>query len=167
MCEAVNMSLKEELGLNRGMEVLAHEAILNIYHTVSCLKKAADDFFKTYGLTDVQFNLLMLLKYQTPNNSGMTQAGISKMMLVNRANITMLVDRMEKAALVERTAAPGDRRSNIVIMTEKGKALLEEVETLYGQRIQTVMSDLDDEQQNQLIFMMEKVRAKAPELAGK
>ena len=75
---------------------------------------------------------ILLLKYQTSDNKGMTQATISKMMLVNRANITMLVDRMEKGDLVTRTAAPGDRRSNIVIMTEKGKKLLDEVEVLCG-----------------------------------
>ncbi|MBI9015830.1 MAG: MarR family transcriptional regulator [Phycisphaerae bacterium] len=159
------MALKDELGFNRDIEMLAHEAILNIYHTVSCLKKAGDEFFKAFGLTDVQFNLLMLLKYQTSDNKGMTQATISKMMLVNRANITMLVDRMEKGDLVTRTAAPGDRRSNIVIMTEKGEKLLDEVEVLYAQRIQLVMADLNEDQQKNLIQMMETVRANASKLA--
>ena len=99
------MSLKEELKLKKGFDIVEHEALLNIYYTASLLKKRADVFFKTFGLTDVQFNVMMLLHYHSGTQDGLSQAQLSDMMLVNRANITTLIDRMEKASLVMRTSA--------------------------------------------------------------
>ena len=55
------MSLKEELKLKKGFDIVEHEALLNIYYTASLLKKRADAFFKSFSLTDVQFNVMMLL----------------------------------------------------------------------------------------------------------
>ncbi|HAL44458.1 MAG TPA: MarR family transcriptional regulator, partial [Phycisphaerales bacterium] len=53
------MALKEELKLKRGFAIVEHEAMLNIYYTTASLKKRADAFFKDFGLTDVQFNVMM------------------------------------------------------------------------------------------------------------
>ena len=107
------MTLKTELGLKRPIAHMSHEAVLNIYYTATSLKKRATEFFRPFGLTDVQFNVLMLLLHQSGEEGGLSQASISDMMLVNRANITSLIDRMEKADLVNRTAAD-DRRYNII-----------------------------------------------------
>ena len=118
------MSLESELCLRRPFTLLAHEALLNIYYSASRLKKKAGEFFRPFGLTDVQFNLMMLLKYQGGQEEGLSQAQLSSMMLVNRANVTSLIDRMEKIDLVIRTPAPTDRRSNIVKLTKRGWGLL-------------------------------------------
>ncbi len=153
------MALTQELGLKKPIALLPHEALLNVYYTASCLKKKADQFFAPFGLTDVQFNLMMLVKHQSGEEGGLSQARLSAMMLVNRANITSLVDRMEKAGLVERTDSPTDRRYNIVRLTAKGKKLLDEVEPLYGKEIRKVMAALKDPDQKKLVALLERVRA--------
>jgi DNA-binding MarR family transcriptional regulator len=170
------MALKEELGLKRGFVDTAHEALLNIYFTASIMKKRADVFFGQFGLTDVQFNLMDLLRYQSgstspsavssgPNCSplggkerGLSQAQISDMMLVNRANITSLVDRMEKAGLVTRTAHSNDRRFNIIKLTGKGEKLFTKVEPHYIEQIHKAMSSLEEPELKKLMTMLEKVR---------
>lgn len=154
------MSLQQELGLKRGFDILEHEAILNVYYTASLLKKKADEFFKEFGLTDVQFNVMMLLNYQTGKDEGLSQAQLSKMMLVNRANITSLIDRMEKAALVMRTDAAGDRRFNIVKLTAKGKKLFAHVEPSYEKMIDEFMKPVKQSEQKELIIILEKIRSK-------
>jgi len=154
------MALEQELGLKKGFDVLEHEAILNVYYTASCLKKQAIEFFREFGLTDVQFNVMMLLAHQSGTEEGLSQAQLSDMMLVNRANITSLVDRMEKAGLVCRTAAAGDRRYNIIKMTGRGKKLFAKVEPLYAKRVQEVMSVLKGAEQKKLIAMLEEIRGK-------
>lgn len=153
------MALRHELGLKKPIAFLPHEALLNVYYTASCLKKKADQFFAPFGLTDVQFNLMMLVKHQSGDEDGLNQAQLSAMMLVNRANITSLVDRMEKAGLVERTDSPTDRRYNIVKLTAKGRKLLDEVEPLYAKEVRKVMAALKDPDQKKLTAMLEKVRA--------
>jgi len=156
------MALEHELGFRKPIALLAHEALLNIYYTASCLKKRADEFFRPFGLTDVQFNLMMLLEYQSGEEKGLSQARISGMMLVNRANITSLVDRMEKADLVVRTAAESDRRYNIVKLTNRGKKLLTRVEPLYEKEVNTVITVLKESEQKMLNNMLEKIRSRLP-----
>ena len=157
------MALQYELGLKKPFGFLEHEAILNIYYSSSCLKKRASEFFAPFGLTDVQFNVLMLLNHQSGDEGGLSQATLSEMMLVNRANITSLVDRMEKAGLVIRTADANDRRYNIVKLTSKSIKLLEKIEPLYGQEVKKVMSCLKESEQKQLVKLLEKIRAKLTE----
>ena len=157
------MALKEELKLKKGFDIVEHEALLNIYYTASLLKKRADVFFKTFGLTDVQFNVMMLLHYHSGTQDGLSQAQLSDMMLVNRANITTLVDRMEKASLVMRTSISGDRRTNIIKMTVKGKKLFEKVEPLYAEMVKQIMAGFKQSEQKKLITILEKVRANLKE----
>ena len=153
------MSLEIELGLKKPVALLAHEALLSTYYTASNLRKKAEHFLQPFGLTDVQFNLMMLLKHQSKPGQGLTQAQLSSMMLVNRANITALVDRMERAGFVTRTSSPVDRRSNIIKLTNSGKKLLDKIEPLYAQEVNRIMAILVEGDQKRLIGMLEKVRS--------
>lgn len=157
------MSLEHELGLRKPIAMLPHEALLNIYYTASCLKKKADGFFRPFGLTDVQFNVMMLLYHQSGAEGGLSQAKLSDMMLVNRANITSLVDRMEKAGLVVRTAAANDRRYNIVKLTSQGKKLFVKVDPLYVKEVKKIMAVFKEAEQRRLMSMLEKIRNKLPQ----
>ena len=154
------MSLERELGLRKPIALLPHEALLNIYYTASCLKKRAGEFFHPFGLTDVQFNALMLLHHQSGPKGGLTQAQLSDMMLVNRANITSLIDRMEKSNLVVRIPMPDDRRYNIVKLTGRGKKLLVKVEPLYAKEVKKIIAVLTEVEQRKLITMLEEIRSK-------
>ena len=157
------MALEQELGLRKPIKLLAHRALLNIYYTASCLKKRADEFFRGFGLTDVQFNVMMLLQYQSGPEGGLSQAELSDMMLVNRANVTSLIDRMEKAQLVVRTASPGDRRYNIVKMTSRGRRLFGKVEPLYARQVQQIMAVFKSGEQKTLIGMLGRIRGELAE----
>ena len=154
------MALENDLGLNKPIKSSVHRALLNIYYTASCLKKFADVFFKPFGLTDVQFNVMMLLGYQSGTQGGLSQAQLSDMMLVNRANITTLIDRMEKADLVVRTAAAKDRRYNIVKMTPKGKKLFAKVEPLYEKQVKKIMTPLKQTDHTRLAEVLSKIRSR-------
>ncbi len=152
------MSLQQELGLKRPFAFGSHESLLSIYYTASCLKKCADVFFRPFKLTDVQFNALTLLNHQSGDAGGLSQGQLSEMMLVNRANITSLIDRMEKNGLVVRTAAKNDRRSNIVKLTAKSKRLLAKIEPLYVKEVQRIMNCLKEAEQKKLVAGLEKIR---------
>jgi DNA-binding MarR family transcriptional regulator len=151
------MSLKEELKLENPFTLDCHESLLNIYFTATCIKKQGAEFLKPFGLTVVQLNLMMMIGHQAPEGEGLSQARISELMLVNRANITTLTDRMEKAGLVIRTATD-DRRYNIIKLTKQGKKLLAKVEPLYAKEVTRIMSPLNKTEQKNLIKMLEKVR---------
>jgi DNA-binding MarR family transcriptional regulator len=152
------MSLRNELNLNAPFTLKSHESLLNIYFTATCIKKQGTDFLSRFDLTAVQVNLMMMLGHQADDTGGLSQARLSEMMLVNRANVTSLVDRMEKADYVIRTAADNDRRYNIIKLTRKGKSLLKKVEPLYAREVTRIMSPLSDSEQKKLVNMLERVR---------
>jgi DNA-binding MarR family transcriptional regulator len=101
----------------------------------------------------------MLLQHQDNLNGGLNQAQLSSMMLVNRADITALIDRMERATLVARTAAPSDRRCNIIQLTGRGRRLLSQIEPLYAKEVKRIMAGLSDKEQTKMMQALEKVRA--------
>ena len=152
------MSLECELDLIKPISLLSHRAILNVYYTASQLRKKAEEFFQPFGLTDVQFNLMMLLRHQGSKEGGLNQAQLSKMMLVNRANITTLIDRMEKVNLVARTPSAADRRFNIIKLTSRGKKLLTQVEPLYVKEVRKVMAALKETEQKSVVDMLGRIR---------
>ena len=153
------MLLEIELGFRNAVVLLPHKALLSAYYTSARLKKRATEFLRPFGLTDVHFNVLMLLQHQSEPNGGLSQTELSGMMLVNRADITSVIDRMEKAKLVNRTVIPADRRCNIIKLTSRGKYLLDQIEPLYFEEVKNIMKGLSEKEQARLIEMLDKIRS--------
>lgn len=153
------MSLKQDLQLKRPFQNPAHEAFLSIVLSGSLLKKSVGRFLRTHHLTDVQFNLLLLLLYQG-DEAGLTQTELSHMMLVHRANITTLVDRMVRGKLVRREELKTDKRINMIQLTKRGRSLIQKAESDYYEEVHRVMDGLERGEVRVLIETLEKVRAR-------
>jgi len=151
------MGLEQELGLNKPFANRAHETLLNIVLTGTLLMKEAHQVLQPFGLTEAQFNILMLLKHQFSNNRT-NQTELGKMLLVNRSNVTGLIDRMEQAGLVRRLPDAIDRRVHLIEMTETGRDTLNKCESVYYKRIEEVMSYLSPEERDSLVSMLETLR---------
>ena len=153
------MSIEHELGFLVPLDHVPHETLMNIVLTGQLLAKEGHRVLAPYGLTDAHFNVLMLLKYQSPGGRS-NQSELGRMMLVNRSNITGLVDRMTKAGLVQRVADPDDRRVNYVEITEKGHTVLIKAHTAYYARIGEVMATLSEPECSQLCSLLERIRGR-------
>ena len=153
------MSLQQELGFKKPFQNQGHEALLNIVLTGSLLNKEGTKFFRPFGITEAQFNVLMILKYQS-DQGRINQTSLGNMMLVNRSNVTGLVDRMEKAGLVRRVDDPQDRRVNLVEMTAQGAKVLETAGKAYYARIEQLMEGMSSQEYALLSKTLEKIRAR-------
>ena len=152
------MSLKEELGLKRPFIHRGHEALLNILMTGEMLAKEGSRVLAPIGITEAQFNVLMLLAFQS-DEGRMNQTELGNMLLVNRSNVTGLIDRMEKAGFVRRIPDPDDRRVNLVELTAGGRVVLERARKIYYNRIDEIMGTLPAGEQERLCRIMEAVRS--------
>ena len=85
------------------------------------LKQYSAAMLKQYnvGLTPEQFLLIDLLWNQGP----MSQQKMADMMQKDKNSITKLVDALEKKELVVRQKDKTDRRSNLLVLTEKAEGL--------------------------------------------
>lgn len=152
------MPLQEELGYPFPVKAAPHEALMNILYTGTLLAKEGYKILRPHGLTDSQFNLLMLLKYQSDEDVGLTQTELGSMLLVNRSNVTGLIDRLEHSGWVERSGQANDRRVKRIRLTKKGRQKLESAEEVYYRRVTEIMGALSEKEQKQLTRLLEKVR---------
>lgn len=151
------MGIQEELRLQNPILNQAHETVLGIVFTGSLLTKLGGRLLRRFDLTDAQFNILMLLRHQAEGGR-ITQTRLGEMLLVNRSNVTGLVDRLERDGLVRRIADPEDRRINLVELTVAGLERLEQAKQDYYDYIETVMAGLSEEQRKALAGLLENVR---------
>jgi len=136
--------LHKELEMPKPFRNERHESLLSIVMTGAILTKEAEKVLQPFGITDVQFNVLMLLKDQS-DSGRLTQTQIARMLLVNRSNITGVADRMEKKGFVKRIADSADRRINFIEMTDHGREVLMKAHDVYYGRLTEIMKGIDIE----------------------
>jgi len=156
------MSITNELELDRPMSDVRHELVLNVVRTANLLALKAGTLFRQYDLTEAQFNVLFALKYKERD---WTQSDLGKRLVVTRASITSVLDKLESKGLVRRSAVTGNRRIYHVCLTDKGLSLVNEVEPTYRENIYKVCKSLDDDLCHMLIGHLESMRQEVEELA--
>ena len=150
------MDLKNELGLDRAIKTMEHECLLNIVYTGVMINKSAGRYFSRYGITETQFNVLMLLKYAL--SDGLSQVALSKRLVVNKADMTGLIDRLERKKLVERSRDGHDRRINLVKLTRPGRAMLLKVEEVYFTEVNRLFAGCAPAEIRAIIRGLETIR---------
>lgn len=151
------MTLREELGFPNPVKSPSHEALLGLVVTATLLTKEGDRVLRPLGLSDSQFNVLALLRFQSEDGS-LDQTTLGRMLVVNRSNVTGLVDRMEKAGWVVRASDGNDRRVKRVCLTPEGRRLAESADRKYMARVHAVMGALSEKERETLAKVLEKVR---------
>lgn len=94
-----------------------------IYMTTMALKNCLETRLKPHDLTAEQFHVLKWLSEE----NGITQNQLCEVVVKSPANMTRILDRLEKKECVERRSNPEDRRSTLVFLTTEGEALLAQV----------------------------------------
>jgi MarR family 2-MHQ and catechol resistance regulon transcriptional repressor len=117
------------------------------------LLKACDEFFRPFGLTDAQYNVLRILEGA---KEALSQHQLAKRLMVSRANITNLIDKLEARGLVERCACE-DRRVKLIQLTERGLAFVEETFVDLQQLCATLLHPLSATEQQQLRRLLGKL----------
>jgi DNA-binding MarR family transcriptional regulator len=116
-----------------------YEALLSLLRTAENLWNASRTFFVRWDLSPSQFNVLNLLLDQP---EGLSQIQISRLLIMNRSNVTGLIDRLEKRGLLQRHASPGDRRAYRVILTPAARKLLSQILPDYYRLAEQAWGDL-------------------------
>jgi len=150
------MKLQQELRLKQPLASLNHEALLSLVRTSALMQKLSDRFFSQFGLTDVQFNILMILK--EAGDTGLSQQQLSEQLIVTKSNVVGLVDRLERSGYVRRMAHPSDRRFNQIVLTPRGAAIELKIENQYFSKVDKMMNALSTTQKKSVIQAMESIR---------
>jgi DNA-binding MarR family transcriptional regulator len=104
--------------------------------------------------TMAQFDVIAQLAREP---KGTTQSELSRHLLVTAGNVTGLIDRMERAGLVERKEDSNDRRITRVRLSAKGRRLAKRVIPRHSKDIQTAFGALQENEILKLRSFLEKV----------
>jgi DNA-binding MarR family transcriptional regulator len=100
------------------------KALLNIIYTANWINSHQNSFFKPFGISPQQFNILRILRGAKGPLKVQT---IKERMLERAPNATRLMDKLCAKELIERIACPGDRRVVHINITRQGMDLLEDI----------------------------------------
>ena len=83
----------------------------------------------------------VLLELSRDPDAGLRQYEIGERVLLNKHNLSRLIDRLETKGLVKRQACDLDGRGNIVKITKKGMQLKQEMWPVYARAIQELIAE--------------------------
>lgn len=120
---------------------------------------------RTLGLSIPQFDLLSTLT----EREGLSQQELAQRLYVTKGNVSGLLDRMVEAGLVERRPIPGDRRSNALYLTAKGRGLAERGIAVQRDYVERTLGTLPERDLAELerIVLAWRERARSDEESGK
>lgn len=157
----MNTSINTELELEQPLEDIRHELVLNIIRTATIIESQGALLFRKYGLTEAQFNVLFALKYK---KTQWTQSDLGKRLVVTRASITSVLDKLEGKGLVRRQVVAGNRRIYHVVLTRKGETLINNLEPVYRSLIHQALAIFSDAECLDMIRKLERIRAQSIQL---
>lgn len=110
---------------------------------------------EAFGLTGVQ---AMVVNFLGECN-GVTFQQLSEQLHLTSATLTGIVDRLEKTDLVIRVPNPEDRRSLLVTLTDKGEALISDLNQCTTNANLDFLSSLSKEEETMLRGLLNRLIA--------
>ena len=128
------------------------KAMLNVIYTANWITSHQNEFFKPFGISPQQYNILRIL-----NGAGMElKVQVIKERMIERApNATRMMDKLCAKELIKRHNCENDRRVVYVEITKKGIKLLEVIKLKDGDRL---LDRLSENEASQLSDLLDKIR---------
>jgi len=128
------------------------KALLNLIYTANWISSKQNAFFKPFGISPQQYNILRILRGAAEAIAVQT---IKDRMLERAPNTTRLMDKMCSKKLIDRVPCPGDRRVVHIKITEDGLQLLKRIDKEVKDDI---LQNLTDEEAIVLSDLLDKIR---------
>ena len=148
------MRIEQEIKQKSPFRNEQHRAHVNIIFTYHWIMEQACRYVKAYDITMQQYNVLRILRGA---NAPLSTRTIRDRMLDRMSDTSRIVERLQQKGLVERAVSPRDKRLVDVTISEKGKALLAQMDANLKD-FDDVMTNLDEEDAARLNDLLDKLR---------
>lgn len=128
------------------------KALINIIYTANWIASHQNEFFKTYGISPQQYNILRIL-----NGAGeaLNVQTIKDRMIERSPNATRLMDKLCAKMYIERMPSENDRRVVKIAITNSGVEFLKAIPNNLNA---TLLKNLNEEEAEQLSDLLDKMR---------
>ena len=128
------------------------KALLNLIYTANWINSKQNAFFKDFGISPQQYNILRILRGASEAIAVQT---IKDRMLERSPNTTRLMDKMCSKKLIDRVPCPEDRRVVHIEITKDGLKLLKKIDKEIKDDI---LQKLTDDEAIVLSYLLDKIR---------
>ncbi|WP_166820303.1 MarR family winged helix-turn-helix transcriptional regulator [Thalassoroseus pseudoceratinae] len=138
----------------------AVDLLLRVSHQ---LRGILASHFAEFDLTDVRYSVLQMIR--NAGDGGCSQKQVADELLQSESSISTLIERMRRDGLIYRLTAPRDRRRKSLILSDRGRELLDRVEECHETRMQQLLANLDANDRGHLESVMTRMAASFTEFS--
>lgn len=128
---------------------------VNLIYTYGWVMERTKELFATEDITPQQFNILRILRGSHPQPLSTLQ--IRERMLDKMSDTSRIVDRLIAKGFLKKGTCKTDRRLVDVMITEKGKKVLERLDERQDE-LDKVIGNLSEEEADTLSELLDKIR---------
>jgi MarR family transcriptional regulator, 2-MHQ and catechol-resistance regulon repressor len=160
MCFAQNFLYLMPMGIEKDIQQTKfrsayQKASVNLIYTIGWMRERTKAIFDAEDITAQQFNILRILRGSFPQPLSTLQ--IRERMLEKMSDTSRIVDRLIAKGLVKKITCKSDRRLVDVVITDKGKKLLERLDQRQDE-MDNILGNLSEEDANILSNLLDKMR---------
>ena len=119
------------------------------------MKSFSERLAEETGLTPAAATVVLVLE----SNPGLPLGKLADALMVKRPNMTKLVKRLEARSLVRRSAAPGDKRSILLVLTPGGQRHAKRLRALQTRHDAFLLTALTSTERVQLMKFVARMLA--------
>lgn len=129
------------------------KALINIIYTANWIASHQNDFFKPYGISPQQYNILRILK--GAEGTALKVQTIKERMIERSPNATRLMDKLCAKGYIERYPSQEDRRVVKIGITAEGSTFLSTIPNTLNE---ILLKQLTEAEAEQLSALLDKMR---------
>ncbi len=131
------------------------KAIINLLYTYGWVMEHIKSYCASEDITPQQFNILRILRGSFPQPLSTLQ--IRERMIDKMSDTSRIVDRLIAKGLARKATCKEDKRLVDVTITEKGRRLLEKMDSRQ-EELDSVLGSLSKKEAAQLSDLLDKIR---------
>ncbi len=106
------------------LELAVYQVTARVARVAMLLARQQEEVFQHFGLNRGEVGVLSALRTADPPHR-LSPSRLLRSLMLSSAGITSRIDRLERRGLVERMPDPGDRRAILVVLTERGREVVD------------------------------------------
>jgi DNA-binding MarR family transcriptional regulator len=139
------------------------KSAINLIYTFNWANERLNRLFEPFDITQQQFNILRILRGA---GQPLSTLQIRQRMLDKMSDTSRIVDRLVKKGLVKKTVCHEDRRLVDILLTDKGKKLLQTMDG-FNEEMDAIFKYLSLDDAKQLNMLLDKIRTAETNPEGK
>lgn len=127
----------------------AKEVTGRIIRLASLFQAAYAKEFRPLGLSEGSYGVLVALR-RSGSPFELAPGALARQRMMSSGGLTLLVDRLEREGLVQRSPNPDDRRGSLVRLTKAGRKLVDKAMERHAAAEQALVTGLSGKERDEL-----------------